>query len=1273
MKTKLQIFLLLLIFPMLCFSQEVNRTRQEVIDSMEEYIWFINWDFDESHTNKWQNNYYDTDGAYNHSTFLGYEGSQYGAPYGYGVKDDLTMLDNKITGEGVQYDLSLTEEQYISLYPGIAWSDSADQIIITSTRYLENDWLTIAVDVDDEYSDWQLKLYQKGFGYDSNQGMVYEVRNEIWQSGWLTGDQTLNTSPIEYTGKYCLIMETGAFSLTAQITLTKPLTVPDENNYACGSHSHHYHVCSQLGMPLPSQWAFGIDCSGFVSWGYGLPIASYGTIWYANNFYSVDYAEAQMADYLVKSGGHMVMIKNKSGDNIDIYHSAGTLEWSFKPDGTEIEYNKHIYRDYISKGYDSRTPWNPTGIEDYIAITDGPTLLNQEETQMYYARFFDEYPYGDKIMGNWHWKLVACYEGGEIIIDTCDGPGEYSSTGFLTVPDLDTMDYNWIRNEQNSIVGKVRLSASDNSGKTHGTVLDIEIIEDIETPVISKCYGGNQNVTLSFTAFGATTCNIYYDVDSGHPYNGNDADQGSSPILFQGDSGKITLTGLTNCTTYYFAIEASNYYEQTEYSQERYATPITTSGRLAQNETWPGIGNPDTIVVLGNVTVPSGITLTIESNSAVDVNEYTMNSTGGTINRQDSIIFIPDVRLFNVSYEEITGQYSDLQEALNDASSSEEVHVYSDVSINDNISIPSNRTLKIMPGSSLKFACGKALNVYGEIYAYGQWNNRVVFTSIEPYTQWEGIKFYSNSYQYSYIYHCEISNANYGIYLDHHEPMNSYRYNYIHHCNYGIFSRYSAPEIKDSYIQDNYLFGVYVMYGNPAFPSWHIRIAENDIRTTDEYDGIFLWESDATIWADNDIFDNHRYGVNAYTYSDVILVSAESGLNSVHYNHEGQLHFYDHCDGHVGHSGYYNTYGATNRILGNSYRVVAEASSDVYARRVWWGVHWWGWNPPEGLFYSSAGSTIDSNFPLEYDPQPSMLASTTPPKNITTKLVHSSSTASTSADIPRPIHRAIRYVFEAKYDSATALCDSVIRVDPGHQDAIHAQSLLWRISRRTKGSDFFTTLSTNEQKYNDLEIGAAAQRIKGLLLAGGKDYQSAATQLERVLAEAKYNGTSTHKHVLFDLIDLYHFDLKQDDVAKKYLEELTLLFPKDESVKLANLMMDVKTQESPNPGLNKPNQEVIEPEIPQEYFLHQCYPNPFNSSTTIRFQLPESNLVTLEIYNMMGQKIKTLINGEYKTGGFHQSHWDGRDEVGNYVSSGIYVYYFRAGKFFDSKKLILMK
>jgi hypothetical protein len=121
---------------------------------MDSYIWYYYNNIDINHTNKWQNNYYDTDGEYNHSTFLGDEGFKYGAPYGYGVKDDLQTLENKIYGDGYIYDLGSTEDQNITLSPGISGPDSVDNIVITSTCYLENDLLTLVVDVANPYVDW---------------------------------------------------------------------------------------------------------------------------------------------------------------------------------------------------------------------------------------------------------------------------------------------------------------------------------------------------------------------------------------------------------------------------------------------------------------------------------------------------------------------------------------------------------------------------------------------------------------------------------------------------------------------------------------------------------------------------------------------------------------------------------------------------------------------------------------------------------------------------------------------------------------------------------------------------------------------------------------------------------------------------------------------------------------------------------------------------------------------------------------------------------------
>ncbi|MCK4591799.1 MAG: T9SS type A sorting domain-containing protein, partial [Candidatus Latescibacteria bacterium] len=86
----------------------------------------------------------------------------------------------------------------------------------------------------------------------------------------------------------------------------------------------------------------------------------------------------------------------------------------------------------------------------------------------------------------------------------------------------------------------------------------------------------------------------------------------------------------------------------------------------------------------------------------------------------------------------------------------------------------------------------------------------------------------------------------------------------------------------------------------------------------------------------------------------------------------------------------------------------------------------------------------------------------------------------------------------------------------------------------------------------------------------------------------------------------------------------------------------------------------------------QNYPNPFNSRTMIRFDLPNSSHVKLLIYNILGQKIKTLFDGQ-KTAGTHIVEWDGKDSFGRNVSSGIYLYKMEAGDFVQEKKMVLLR
>lgn len=94
--------------------------------------------------------------------------------------------------------------------------------------------------------------------------------------------------------------------------------------------------------------------------------------------------------------------------------------------------------------------------------------------------------------------------------------------------------------------------------------------------------------------------------------------------------------------------------------------------------------------------------------------------------------------------------------------------------------------------------------------------------------------------------------------------------------------------------------------------------------------------------------------------------------------------------------------------------------------------------------------------------------------------------------------------------------------------------------------------------------------------------------------------------------------------------------------------------------------------IPSVYYLNQNYPNPFNPTTTIEYGLPEAADVSLKIYNILGQKIRNLLNTNLKAG-VHKVLWDGKDDRGITVASGVYLYKISARNYQQVRKLILIR
>jgi hypothetical protein len=95
--------------------------------------------------------------------------------------------------------------------------------------------------------------------------------------------------------------------------------------------------------------------------------------------------------------------------------------------------------------------------------------------------------------------------------------------------------------------------------------------------------------------------------------------------------------------------------------------------------------------------------------------------------------------------------------------------------------------------------------------------------------------------------------------------------------------------------------------------------------------------------------------------------------------------------------------------------------------------------------------------------------------------------------------------------------------------------------------------------------------------------------------------------------------------------------------------------------------ERLSTDLPTRFSLDQNYPNPFNPATTIRFQIPQSGLVSLKVFDVLGHEVATLVNDE-RTAGSYSTRWDAKN-----VGSGMYFCRLESNGRHETKKVVLMK
>jgi flagellar hook assembly protein FlgD len=149
----------------------------------------------------------------------------------------------------------------------------------------------------------------------------------------------------------------------------------------------------------------------------------------------------------------------------------------------------------------------------------------------------------------------------------------------------------------------------------------------------------------------------------------------------------------------------------------------------------------------------------------------------------------------------------------------------------------------------------------------------------------------------------------------------------------------------------------------------------------------------------------------------------------------------------------------------------------------------------------------------------------------------------------------------------------------------------------------------------------------------------------------------------------------KDVTVRVYVPSGAANFDTDDLTFTATSVMDASVSESgivTTTVIITAADDPNDPIVPGVFALKQNYPNPFNPTTTIEFSLEKAMHIELTVYNVIGQKVRTLAN-QYLSIGNHVLEWDGTDEEGRTVSSGIYFYRLTTDDYARTRKMVLTK
>ena len=624
-----------------------------------------------------------------------------------------------------------------------------------------------------------------------------------------------------------------------------------------------------------------------------------------------------------------------------------------------------------------------------------------------------------------------------------------------------------------------------------------------------------------------------------------------------------------------------------------------------------------------NIAVPSGVTLKRKSGVRITLGSYTVTKAStASIIMETGYYNIPDIRLQSGST--IYGLYPTVGSALTASTTSQKVHIRGTYTNSGHLTVPLGKTLQTESGAQMKFSSNRYLYVNGTLYGNGTTFTRTSGT-------WGGIKYQSGSS--GSISNCTINNATYGLYLYNSSPdIES-----TNISNSMVYLNNSSSEFTDNYLND--VEGSYLFYIYNSSPDLYNNTIESE-------------EAMLSVNANNGS-DPWFGGVNGTTnHFGYNIITASSMADGVIWAQGGSSPML----GYGGAGPYYCGY---NSIISSGYYPAAaiDGSSSIDAAWCWWGQYpapscYGNVNTADALSSNpGGGSSLDK-------------AGIAPATQTDDKQSPSDELWSS----------ALEYYFKRDISNTIKVLKDIIQVYPDSKNAYKALNLIARIGNSEKSVNSLEIMEElgSDTKNSSMKSGLLAKQVQFHRTA--HDYKKAVSLCQTILSD--YPDSQKSYYALYDLFNLFQKDLKDTVSANNILEQLKKKYPDSDLTIMARIdngeNVRLEKKHLPKKQLIKMTTETIS----EEFKLLGNYPNPFNPSTNIRFSLEGASEVTIHIYNVLGQQVRILSQSNLNAG-VHQITWDGCNELGKEVTSGLYIMHFEARSsekyFHDFKRILLIR